>query len=163
MFRDMGAGSGEGMKRPEAVGKLETVELKSRSQIEAVLDELQQGNLLNERPLLERIFSNSGDWLATVESAILGQGGAAFAFKEEGRVVGFVLLDPKGLMTQFRALAGRDKDVLDKAIVAFKDKGFSHLDAQLTEESEHMKHLLHQKGFHGEEHGEDGKVKMSRE
>ncbi|HTR18721.1 MAG TPA: hypothetical protein VMH91_01940 [Candidatus Paceibacterota bacterium] len=160
---DKGVGSGGRIERQrEEPAELVVEELKDASAVRDAIAGLGH-NRLNERGFLDRSPGEQGRWLDHVQSEVIDAKGAALAIKQGDKVIGFVLADPDGVITQLRSIDEESTaPALEAALRKLREKGFEHPIVKLTEKSEDAREILLKKDFHGGE-SEDGKIMMKKE
>jgi len=158
----MDKSGGENIKPQREMSAQMSVEvIKDASTIQEIIGGLGH-NRLNEHGFLEDSPSERGKWLEHVQSEVIDAHGAAVAAKEGDKIVGFVLADHEGVITQFRCAEGKEASALEAAIATLREKGFEHPAVRLTEKSEGMRRILLAAGFREEEKTEDGKILMRK-
>ena len=156
-------GEGERMNAHETPAETEAQELKSSAEVQDAIRDVGGHNLLSEHGFLEESSAEKGKWMETVQSEVIDAHGLALVIRQAGKTVGFVLINPEGIVKQFRSVEGKESEVLTRSLKKIKEKGFEHPTAHLTEKSEHMRSILLAAGFHDKEKTEEGKIVMEEE
>jgi len=162
----LGGHHAEGSERKSEAQKPTVRELKSASEVKDAVSQL-GGNKLNEKTFIEKLGSQKDTWLEGLQTSIDEREVFPLEISEGGTLIGFVLADSEGTITQLRSAEGKEEWVIARALYALKDKGFDHPTVRLKERSEHMRRILHHQGFehHESEDGEeqDGKIGMKKD
>jgi hypothetical protein len=133
--------------QPETPAEMKTVELRTAVEIKETIDAIGGHNLLDEHGSFAGEPGRHDEWLQDVTSKTIDNGGAALAIQEGDTLVGFILSDREGNISQFRSTQGKEVGVIQEAIKKLNDKSIERPKVRMTKDSERARRAFRDAGF----------------